>query len=220
MQVGRTPSRVRTPLVERSAVNRSRTATFLLAVLAAVALTTAAPAGAAGTGDVELIPSSPDGEPRTSFQLDGSQDEIRFELVNLADEPRTARLYSASAVRSPSGAVSVGSDGSAPWLDLPDEEVLLEAEEVRSFVAPLELRELSEGQTQLGAVVLEVTQGSVVVRVATLVTVEPRTGLPLPVWAVVVAAGAIALVLLGLLLARRRRRTDADEREARELALV
>ena len=196
---------------------RTRTTRLLAVLLSAAALCLTAPAGvasAAGTGDVELIPSSPDGEARTSFRIARGEDSIRFELVNLADEPRTARLYAAGAQRSEGGGIAVGQDGSAPWLDLALMTVELAPNESREFTAPLELSELPAGKEQLGAVVLEAQQGSVTVRVATLVTVEPRSALPLPAWAVALAVGAIVVVLFGLLLARRRRKKDDEQDDA------
>lgn len=185
-------------------------ALLVTTLLAALGLVLAGPVGlvgtasAAGTGDVELVPASPDGEPRTSFTVDTDQDSIRFELVNLADAPREARLYAASANRGEGGGVSVGAAGSAPWLQLPDAVIQLAPGEARTFTAPLDVAELPEGEQQLGAVVLEALQGSVTVRVATLVTVKPHAALPLPIWVIAIAAGAIALVLLGLWFARRR----------------
>ena len=199
-------------------MNRLRTLALTLTTLGLLAV--AGPACAAGTGDVELVPTATDGGASTAFRVAPAEDTVRFELVNLADAPRTAKLYSASATRSSSGAISVGAVGSAPWLTLPSEQVELGPREVRAFTVPLQVDELTEGRTQLGAVVLEAAQGSVVVRVATLVTVEPRSALPLPLWAVVVAAGAILLVLAGLLAAWRRRRRAAagqPELEVREL---
>jgi hypothetical protein len=166
------------------------------------------PALAAGTGDIELVPASRDGQAQSSFTVTADEDELRFDLVNLVDEPRTARLYAASANRSEGGGIGVGDDGSAPWLDLPDTEITLGPGETRSITAPLDLRSLPEQQEQLGAVVLEAAQGAVTVRVATLVTVEPRSALPLPLWAVGLAVVALALVAFGLLVARRREHDD------------
>lgn len=192
----------------KAAMLRRRTALLLLPLAALLCL--GSPAQAAGTGDVELIPASVGGEPQTAFRIDDGQDSLRFELVNLVDEPRTAKLYAASATRSGSGAIAVGADGSAPWLELPLAEVELGPQESRTFTAPLALGELESGQQQLGAVVLEARQGSVTVRVATLVTVDARDDLPLPLWTVAVAGGAIVLVLVGLFVARRRK-DDEDE---------
>lgn len=192
----------------------SRAVTRAAAVLVGVAfclLGTALPAGAAGTGDVELVPASRDGEPQTSFRVSPGDDAIRFELINLADEPRSVRLYAASANRGEGGGIGVGSEGSAPWLDLPDEQITLEPREARSFEAGLEGRQLPEGKEQLGAVVLEAPQGAITVRVATLVTVEGRPGLPLPLWAVALALIALALAAFGFWVARRRVREDAQE---------
>ena len=202
----------------------SRTARLLAVLLSTLALCVAAPtgtAGAAGTGDVELIPTSPDGEARTSFRVTRGEDSIRFELVNLSDQPRTARLYAANAQRSEGGGIAVGQDGSAPWLQLAFTTVELAPNESREYTAPLDVTALPAGEEQLGAVVLEAQQGSVTVRVATLVTVEPRSALPLPTWAVALAVGAILVVLFGLLLARRRRgREEQVDDAVREPATV
>jgi hypothetical protein len=188
-----------------------RTAALAATLLTAVVL--ASPAQAAGTGDVELIPLDSSGA-ATSFTVDDDQDEIRFELVNLSREPRTATVYAASADESGSGAVTVGSRGSAPWLELDDLVVELGPGETRTFSAPLDEGALPEEREQLGAVVLEAVQGSVTVRVATLVTVEPRSALPVPLWLVGVAL-AVLLAAVGLLLVawRRRRREDEDRQQ-------
>lgn len=194
-----------------------------LAMLTCLGLVLGGPAGlagAAGTGDVELVPASSSGEPRTSFTVDSDATSIRFELVNLADAPRTARLYAASADRSAGGGVSVGAEGSAPWLRLPDAVITLGPEEARSFTAPLDLAALPEGESLLGAVVMEALQGSVTVRVATLVTVEPHTALPIPLWVVGAVGGAIVLALVGPLVARRRPGVDGPVRPARDMVAV
>lgn len=177
-----------------------------LALLAGLAIVvgSAVPAVAAGTGDVELVPAPRDGEAQTSFRVEAGDDEIRFDLVNLADEPRTARLYAASADRSSGGGIGVGAVGSAPWLGVPDEEITLAARESRTIAAPLDANAVAEGRQTLGAVVLEAPQGAVTVRVATLVTVESRPALPLPLWAVALAVISLALVAFGLVVARRR----------------
>jgi hypothetical protein len=194
-----------------------------LAVLTSLGLVLGGPAGlagAAGTGDVGLVPASTGGEPRTSFTVDSSATSIRFELVNLVDAPRTARLYAASADRSAGGGESVGAEGSAPWLRLPDAVVALGPDEARSFTAPLDVAALPKGQALLGAEVMEALQGSVTVRVATLVTVERHTALPLPLWVVGAAGGAIVLALVGPLLARRRPGVDGAVRPARDMVAV
>jgi len=46
-------------------------------------------------------------------------------------------------------------------LRLPDAVVALKPEEARTFTAPLDLAALPEGETLLGAVVMEALQGSV-----------------------------------------------------------
>lgn len=183
----------------------------VLAGLLLLVLSSALPVGAAGTGDVELVPASRNGEPQTSFTVSPDDDGIRFDLVNLVDEPRTVRMYAAAADRSGGGGIGVGSEGSAPWLDLPDAEITLAPGETRPFEADVLADELVEGREQLGAVVLEAEQAAVTVRVATLVTVAPRAALPLPLWAVALAVIALALAAFGLWVAWRRRRREQEQ---------
>lgn len=187
---------------------RRSTAGLALAVACLAGLP--APAHAAGTGDVELVPVTADGGPSTSFRVADDEDEIRFELVNLSEEPRTARLYAASAARGDGGGVTVGDRGTADWLQLDDLVVELGPGEARSFAAPLDEGELPRDREQLGAVVLEAVQGSVTVRVATLVTVEPRSALAVPTWLAALALAVLVAVtsLLLLVVLRRRRRDD------------
>lgn len=86
----------------------------------------------------------------------------------------------------------------------------LAPKQTRAFTAALDPSLLPVGREQLGAVVLEAVQGSVTVRVATLVTVQGRTpsAVPLPAFVVGVAVALLAVVGLLLLLARRRCREE------------
>lgn len=187
-----------------------RTVPRAAALLVGIALSLAGaalPAGAAGTGDVELVPAGRDGVPQTSFVVAPGDDAIRFQLVNLADAPRDIRLYGASADRGEGGGIGIGTEGSAPWLELPDEQITLGPGETRSFTAPV-----AAGQPeQLGAVVLEAPQGAVTVRVATLVTVQARSALPLPLWAVALAVIALSLAVFGLWVTWRGSRRQPDD---------
>lgn len=188
-----------------------RRAAGLLALLILPVIALAAPAGAAGTGDVELVPAARDGQVQTSFRVRPSDDSLSFQLINLAKQPRTVQLYAASADRSKGGGIGIGAVGSAPWLDLPEGSITLKPEEARSITVPLRTKGLAEKREQLGAIVLEAPQGAVTVRVATLVTVEPRGVLPLPLWAVGLAVVCLALASFGLWLAWRRRRRAQDD---------
>ena len=191
-----------------------RVAALLVVSLVVGVAGLAGPAGAAGTGDVELVPAPRDGQVQTSFRVRPSEDALSFQLVNLADQPRTVRLYAASADRSAGGGIGVGAVGSAPWLDLPEGEITLKGSEARTVTVPLDGDELAAGREQLGAIVLEAPQGAVTVRVATLVTVEPRSALPLPLWAVALAVISLALATFGLWVAWRRRRQEREEASA------
>ncbi|HVM28659.1 MAG TPA: hypothetical protein VM433_13440 [Mycobacteriales bacterium] len=204
-------------------MRRRRCGAVAAAVLGAALCGLATPAAAAGTGDIELVPAPRDGKAQTSFAVRPGEDSIRFELVNLSDQPRAGRLYAAAADEGDDGGVAVGGVGSAAWLDLPDTAVELGPREVRSFTVELDERAVEDGG--LGAVVLEAQQGAVTVRVATLVTVEARQVLPLPLWAVLAAVALIGLVATGLWWCRRRQDDDdrpepGSEPAAREPALV
>ena len=99
---------------------------LLLAVLAPPA------ASAAGTGDVELVPAPRDGQQQSSFRVQSDEDGFTFDLMNLADAPRTVRLYGAGATEGSGGAIATGAVGSAPWMTLAGQQVTLAPKEVRS----------------------------------------------------------------------------------------
>ncbi len=181
---------------------RTTVATLLLAGLLAVLLP-GLPAGAAGTGGVELVPPARDGKPASSFRVDRDATQLEFDLVNLVDAPRTVTVYGASASRSEAEAVSIGGVGSLPWLELPQQQVTLAGKQVRHLVAPIRTQDLPDAEEVLGAVVLEVPQGAVNVRVAVLARVVRDGPLPLPLWAVVLAAVLVTGAGAAVVLARR-----------------
>jgi hypothetical protein len=171
-----------------------------------VVLSPAPAAPAAGTGGVELspYPGVVDGKQVTAFHVtvprDGDGTSVRYALRNTTRTTRSARLYAASARRSGSG-WSVGDAGSSPYLDFPDRTVSLRPTEV--VVASFRVRGTISDKAY-GALVVEVANGSVTQRAATLVYLKPGHRVPLPVLLV----GAAVLLLLaaggGVALARRR----------------
>ncbi|HUR15234.1 MAG TPA: hypothetical protein VM097_12165 [Mycobacteriales bacterium] len=165
---------------------------------------------AAGTGGVELspYPGVVDGKQVTAFHVTvprgGGTTSVRYALRNTTNQPKSARLYAAKAQRD-GGSWAVGDAGSSPYLDFPDRTVTLRAGEVQlaSFTVHGSITE-----EVFGALVVEVTNGSVKQRAATLVYLKPGRRVPLPVLVVgcavlllLVAAGAVAL-------ARRRPATQ------------
>ncbi len=174
-------------------------------------LTPAGPAGAAGTGGIEVtpIPGIVDGKQVTAFDVDadGQPHDVAYALRNITSTPKTARLYAASATRQPDGGFTVGDAGSSPFLVLPDENVTLNPGAFlrRTFRLRGEVQELT-----YGAVVVEVRNGSVVTRAATLVYLRPGRSVSIPL-----ALGLLAGVLVlsagfAVVLVRRRRRPVAD----------
>jgi hypothetical protein len=162
------------------------------------------PAHAAGTGGIEVspYPGVVDGHQVTAFHVKvpsrGSV-AVRYSLRNTTGAAVRGRLYAASAVSDGHGGWTIGDPGSSSYVDLADQQVSLAANETRlaSFDAhgPAGRR---------AAVVVEVKQGSVVTRAATLVYLERGRAVPLPV--LLVGAAALLVLLVGgaLLLARRR----------------
>lgn len=185
------------------------TAARSLARLAAVVVLVvllATPARAAGTGGIEVtpIPAVADGKTVTAFrvQLPGEEEsvDVPFSLRNLTDEPRSARLYVATANRAKDGTFDVGSAGSSDYVEMADAEVQLAAgaAERRTFTVRGEA-----GEQRYAAVVVEVQRGSVVQRAATVIYLKPPRIIPVPLLLalaagllVAVTAGAVFLAML------------------------
>jgi hypothetical protein len=171
-----------------------------LLVAAVTAIAVAPAATAAGTGGIELTPVPVvDGHRHrvTAFHV-GPGGRAEFALRNLTDQPVTIRMYAASATRSPSGAWSIGSSGSASWIHLKAESVVVPGHAVLTRTFTVARQGLAKGVT-FGAVVLEQSHGTVVERAATLVyltaaksSLPERALLPVIVAVLLVAAAAVA----------------------------
>lgn len=188
-----------------TAVRCLRTAVAVL-VAALTALSTAPAAHAAGTGGVELspYPGVVDGKQVTAFHVTvprgGGSTSVRYALRNTTTSTRSARLYAASAQRSGSS-WAVGDAGSSPYLDFPDRRVTLRAGEVQ--LASFRV-EGAVDRDAFGALVVEVANGSVTQRAATMVYLKPGRRVPLPVLLVGVAVLLLLVAGGGVALARRR----------------
>ena len=176
------------------------------------------PAGAAGTGGIEVspIPGVKDGRQITAFHVElprkGSR-QVEFAVRNVVKEPRSARIYVAAATRS-GKSFDVGAAGSSPYASYPDQTVTLKAGELRRerFTIGLDRRlERPEG-TVLAAVVVEVSSGSLVQRAATLIYLKPQKPWSIPAVSVV-AAGLVLLVGFGVISARQRERIPPEFRD-------
>lgn len=175
---------------------------IVLGTVVALAATTG-PAHAAGVGGVEVTP--PDG---TSFRVsaaDGETARQSFTLRNVTDVPATVRLYGAAA-EQPAGsdAWSVAGAVSADWLGLPDQRVTLAAGESREMSFTVRFGE----QDRTGAVVLELGDGTVVQRAATLVYAETAAPLPVPLLLAALAVGLVAVAAAAWSVAARGRPRD------------
>lgn len=189
-----------------SAVVRCLRAAVVGVLAGLLALSGGTAVQAAGTGGVELspYPGVVDGKQVTAFHVTvprgGGSTSVRYALRNTTTSPKSARLYAASAQRT-QGSWTIGDAGSSPYLDFPDRTVSLRPNEVR--IASFRVHgEVSD--KEFGALVVEVSNGSITQRAATLVYLEPGRRVPLPVLVV----GAAVLLLLvaagGVALARRR----------------
>lgn len=166
--------------------------------LAVIGLSAASPALAAGTGGIEVTPlaTGKNGRAATAFHVDlhrkGST-KVSFALRNVADAPRTGRIYVAEAHRAAGGQYDVGSAGSSPYVSYRDQQVSLRAGEVRreTFTVARGSRPMPKNRVY-AAVVVEVANGAVVQRAATLIYLEPQKPFDLPIVAVI----GVALVLV------------------------
>lgn len=170
-------------------------------------LLTAVPATAAGTGGIEVspYPGVVDGKQVTAFHAelprDGKATKVKYSLRNTTNEPRTAKLYAASAAKDGKGGFTVGDVASSPYISFPTRDVTLAGgkSELGEFEVHGKLDE-----DAYGAIVVEVMQGAVTQRAATIVYLSPGPVLPIPV---LLAIGAAILVLaggFGVWLVRRR----------------
>ena len=175
-------------------------------LLVLLLLVLAVPARAAGTGGIEVspYPGVVDGKQVTAFHVKvptrGSA-KVTYSLRNTTNHAVRGRLYAASATPDGSNGWTVGGAGTSPYVGLPDHQVSLAAHETR--LATFTVHGKVSG-TQHAAVVVEVKQGSVVTRAATLVYLERGRRVPLPLLVV----GAAVLLLLAsavaFVLVRRR----------------
>lgn len=171
------------------------------AVLAAAVLSTPVAAQAAGVGGVEVTP--PDGSSFRVSVTDGGSVEQEFALRNITDQPAQVRLYAAAAEQVGDDGWSVGGAGSAGWLELPDQQVSLAAGEART----LRFSVRGGPSDRTGAVVVEVGEGTVVQRAATLVHVDAGSRLPLPLIVVVVAVCLLLAAGAAVATVARRRQS-------------
>lgn len=187
-------------------------------VLLAAALTATAvgavPANAAGTGGIEVspYPGVVDGHQVTAFHAsvprrgDGT---VAWSLRNTTGTTKSGRLYAASATSDGHGGWAIGDAGSSPYLEFADRQVTLAPHETR--VAEFRVHGKVEG-TQHAALVVEVRNGSVVARAATLIYLTPGPVVPLPT--AVVGLAGLVLLAAGSAFLRARRQLCARQQPA------
>lgn len=168
-------------------------------------------AWAAGTGGIELTPLpafDSSGHLVTAFHVSLPADGVgheAFELRNLTSTAHSEEIYAASAAHQ-GGGYAIGSPGSAPWIDLPDQTVTLAPHSSQVFHFSVHRRGAPVGPLVYGAVVqVDRTSPALVTRVATLVYLsEPGPSRVVPIILVAVAA-ALVLGAAGLTVMRSRR---------------
>jgi hypothetical protein len=174
-----------------------------LALVVALAVP-AGPALAAGTGGIEVspYPGISDGRQVTAFHVkvpSRGTTTVKYSIRNTTNHAVKGRLYGASAAPDGSGGWTIGGAGSSTMLDLADQQVSLKPQETRlaSFT-------VSGKAGDHAAVVVEVKQGAVVSRAATLVYLEKGRTVPLPLLLVGAAVLLLLVVGAGVVLVRRR----------------
>jgi hypothetical protein len=155
----------------------------------------ALPAQAAGTGGIELspYPGVVDGRQVTAFHVavpTRGTTHVRYSLRNTKGTAVQGRLYAASATPDGHGGWAIGGAGSARFVRFPDRAVTLKPHETR--LASFRVSGDVSGK-RYEALVVEVRQGSVVTRAATLVYLTRGRVVPLPV---LLVGGAVLVLLL------------------------
>ncbi len=164
---------------------------------------------AAGTGGVEItpFPGVKAGKQVTAFHVTvprRGSGTVQYSLRNTTSSPKTARLYAASATRSGT-AWTIGDPATSPYLDFPTRTVTLKAKasQIESFRVKGSLE-----KEATGALVVEVTNGAVTQRAATLVYLKPGPVLPLPLLIVLIAVALLLVAGVAVLVVRRRQRSS------------
>ena len=166
------------------------------------------PASAAGTGGIEVspYPGTVNGHQVTAFHTKvpsrGSA-TVRYSLRNVTAAPVSGRLYAASATPDGKGSYVIGDAGSSPYLTLKTQQMTLTPKQVRLSTFSVH-GDLSK--RHFAAVVVEVRNGAIVQRAATIVYLEPGRRVPLPLLIILIAFGALALAALGWFAVVRPRR--------------
>jgi hypothetical protein len=145
-----------------------------------------------------------DGRQVTAFHVKvptrGSK-EVTYSLRNTTNHPVRGRLYAATAAPDGQNGWTVGGAGSSRYVELPDQQTTLKPHETR--LQTFRVHGKVEG-TEHAAVVVEVKQGAVVTRAATLVYLERGRSVPLPL--VIVGIAVLLLLAAGGAVAWVRRR--------------
>lgn len=180
------------------------------AVVLALLLLFAAPASAVGTGGVDIspYPGVVNGTQVTAFHTkvpSRGTTKVQYSLRNTTAKPASARLFSASALRT-SGTFTIGTAGSSPYLDFPDRTVVLQPNETR--IESFDVHPGPDGRPSgkvYGAIVVEVKNGSIVQQAAVVVYLERGRTVPIPLLLMVAAVAVLSLAALGFLVTLRRR---------------
>ena len=191
-----------------TAVRLSRTA--VVVVLSLGLLLPAGWAVGAGTGGVEIspYPGVVDGKQVTAFHVQvprhGSQD-VRYALRNTTKTKKSAHLYAASAVQGENGAWTIGDAGSTPYLDFTTRDVTLLPEQVTINAFPTR-GDLKQDKAY-AALVVEVQNGAITQRAATLVYLTRGPAVSVPLLIALIAGLLLVAAAGAVVLARRRSRT-------------
>ncbi|MEX1164524.1 MAG: hypothetical protein WEB03_13190, partial [Nitriliruptor sp.] len=159
-------------------------------------LVSAIPAAAVGVAEVDLSVDLPqDSEGRPQLDLTTSRD-VDVRLTNLADDPRSVRLYAVAATPTEDGSFALGNPTTATWFGLADQEVELAARERVTVTAAVRATSVTAGATHV-AVVLEAGTGTTLVtRAARVIELGEHSGPELPTWLVALALLLIVLTLV------------------------
>lgn len=177
-----------------------RLLTLTAAVIAAL-LVVAAPAAGSGVADVELdVLDTQHGEFPT-VRLSDERPTLQLRLRNLADEPRSVRVYATEVLIDDTGQLSLGRPGTPSWAGLPATDIDLDPGARHTLQIDVDRTSMppeDDGERRV-AFVLEANSGTTVVtRAATVVLIAgPRPSLivlPLALLATGLLAGAAYLL--------------------------
>jgi hypothetical protein len=134
---------------------------------------------------------------------------VELRVRNTVDEERELRLHAVAATPTGDGSFSLGGDGTAAWLGLEDQQVVLAGGEAVTRIAMVDPGRLPEEATHVAVLLEAGTDSTLITRAARVIELGEHEPAGVPGWLVLLAALLLAATVLAHVV---RARGDARAR--------